>query len=185
MVAGNTIVSFLCLFGVSLDAGLVAGSTSLTLSLSLTLTLALSLSLTLSLPSLFPRLPPLCSSLLPASPPTPCHKQAYNLSFPFLTPGSTPYRITACRGCLGLSRCSWQPHQPSFLQFTPQVTSFRFLFFLFLRLRTLFLSLPYAGVYTLLDNRVQGCLGLSLCSWQPHQPSSLKSHLLHLELSGA
>ena len=53
---------------------------------------------------------------------------------------------------------------------------FRFLFFLFLRLHTPFLSLPYAGVYTLLDNRVQGCLGLLLCSWQPHQPSSLKSH---------
>ena len=55
---------------------------------------------------------------------------------------------------------------------------FRFLFFLFLRLHT-----PW--VYTLLDNRVQGCLGLLLCSWQPHQPSSLKSHLLHFELSGA
>ena len=53
---------------------------------------------------------------------------------------------------------------------------FRFLFFLFLRLHTPFLSLPYAGVYTLLDNRVQGCLGLLLCSWQLHQPSSLKSH---------
>ena len=53
---------------------------------------------------------------------------------------------------------------------------FRFLFFLFPRLHTPFLSLPYAGVYTLLDNRVQGCLGLLLCSWQPHQPSSLKSH---------
>ena len=37
-----------------------------------------------------------------------------------------------------------------------------------------FLSLPYAGVYTLPDNSVQGCLGLSLCSWQPHQASFLQ-----------
>ena len=176
MVAGNTIVSFLFSFGVSLDAGLVAGSTSLSLSHSLSL----------SLPSLSLRLPPLCSSLLPASPPTPCHTQAFNLSFPFLTPGSTPYRITACRGawafhCAAGNRTN---HPSSSLQET--VTSFPFLVlplpapphtFRFPSLRR--------GLYTLLDNRVQGCLGLLLCSWQPHQPSSQKSHLLHFELSGA
>ena len=60
--------------------------------------------------------------------------------------------------------------------YTKRSLLYRFLFFLFLRCHTPFLSLPYAGVYTLLDNRVQGCLGLLLCSWQPHQPSSLKSH---------
>ena len=86
----------------------------LSLSLSLSLSLALSPFLDgcvlghLSGSWEHLRLPPLCSSLLPASPPTP------------------------------------------------------------------FLSLPYAGVYTLLDNSVQGCLGLSVCSWQPHQPSFLQ-----------
>ena len=34
---------------------------------------------------------------------------------------------------------------------------------------------PHAGVYILLDNRVLVCLGLSLCSCQPHQPSVLRT----------
>ena len=100
MVAGNTIVSFLCLFGVSLDAGLVAGSTSLTLSLSLTLTLALSLSHSLS---------PL---------PLPAPPAAMQLSPTGLTAYTMP-------------QTGLQP----------------------------FLSLPYAGVYTLPDNSVQGVPG--------------------------
>ena len=88
---------------------------------------SLSLSLSLSPSPCSLRLPPLCSSLLPASPPSPCHTQAFNLSFPFLTPGSTPYRITACRGawafqCAAGNRTN---HPSSSLQET--VTSFPFL----------------------------------------------------------
>ena len=119
MVAGNTIASFLFSFGVSLDAGLVAGSTSLTLSLSFSHSPSRSLSLSLSL------------SLSPL--PLPAPPAAMQLSPTGLAAYTLPHT--------GL--------QP-------------------------FLSLPYAGVYTLPDNSVQGCLGLSVCSWQPHQPSFLQ-----------
>ena len=162
MVAGNTIVSFLFSFGVSLDAGLVAGSTSLTLSLSHSLSLS-----PLPLPA-----PPAAMQLSPSG------LAAYTLPHtglqPFLSlPYAGVYTLldNSVQGRLGLSVCSWQPHQPSFLQFTRNGH-----FFSVSCSSSPFLPLPYAGVYTLLDNRVQGCLGLLLCSWQPHQPSSLKSH---------
>ena len=117
MVAGNTIGSFLFSFGVSLDAGLVAGSTSLTLSLSLPLPLALALSLSLS-PLPLPA-PPAALQLSPTG------LAAYTLPHtglhPFLSlPYAGVYTLpdNSVQGCLGQEESSWQPHQPSFLQFT-------------------------------------------------------------------